>query len=89
MNIEKAIAAKHVMKSATICGYGRPTLRVWDMAGPSGKEVRRAVMLALTGEKLPLAKCGVTAISAALSLALGSENNERAIEAALSNLPNQ
>jgi len=34
----------------------------WNMMGPRNKAIRQALILAITGEKRPLAKCGVTAI---------------------------
>ena len=39
----------------------------WNMAGPAIKETRRNLILDITGERRPLAKCGVTEIIKALS----------------------
>lgn len=42
---------------------------LWDYAaGDSNKEVRRSIMQAITGKRLPLAKCGVNAIAASFNL---------------------
>ncbi len=40
---------------------------VYMLAGSSQVRLRQALMLALTGSKLPQAKCGVNAISAVLA----------------------
>ena len=46
-----------------------------DLAGPSRKEIRRNVMQHLTGKRLPLAKCGVTAITTTFKNALAIQAN--------------
>ena len=35
---------------------------VWSLAGPHNADARQAVMLALTGKKVPKAKCGIHAL---------------------------
>jgi len=47
------------LKSISTHGYARADMQ---MSGNRNKELRRQVMLELTGEKLPLAKCGINAI---------------------------
>lgn len=39
---------------------------VWNLVGPRNADFRQHLMIAITGQKLPLAKCGVTAIHSAL-----------------------
>jgi len=39
---------------------------VWNMAGPGFSTLRQSLMLALTGQKLPKAKCGVNALETIL-----------------------
>ena len=34
----------------------------WNLMGPRNKELRRDLIIALTGQRRPLAKCGVTEI---------------------------
>lgn len=46
--------------------FGRITPDAWDLAGDRNKPARVAVMAALVGRKLPVAKCGVNAIEAEL-----------------------
>lgn len=36
---------------------------VWHLAGPANRKFRQEVMSELSGEKVPLSKCGVNAIS--------------------------
>lgn len=45
----------------------RGTCDAWDLAGPGLQDDRRYVMASIAGKKLPLAKCGVTALRAALN----------------------
>jgi len=47
------------------------TADAWDLMGDANKERRRQVMQALTGQRLPLAKCGVTVVQAHLARHLG------------------
>ena len=35
----------------------------WNLMGPHNKEIRRQLLTAITGERRPLAKCGVTEIT--------------------------
>lgn len=44
----------------------RGTCCPWELAGPHFKKIRQKIMHGLTGEKLPIAKCGVTAIERTL-----------------------
>jgi hypothetical protein len=39
---------------------------VWNFAGDRNKEIRQQLMIAITGEKRPKAKCGVNELSAEL-----------------------
>jgi hypothetical protein len=39
---------------------------VWNFSGNHNKDARQQLMLAITGEKRPKAKCGVTELSAEL-----------------------
>ena len=80
---ERLLKAKANMRSASLFHFGFPTLRPWDMMGDAGKQFRAATMEALEGKRMPIAKCGVNAISAKLASMLGCENNEEAIEKAL------
>lgn len=82
-NIKKLLLAKFLMKSGH---FNNPTLRVWDLAGDNSKETRRMVMRALTGKRLPIAKCGVTVISATFASLLECENREHVIEEKLAAL---
>jgi cytochrome P450 len=47
-----------------------PRGNVWALSGSANARQRQALMLALTGQKLPQAKCGVTAISAVINSAI-------------------
>ena len=55
------------------------TFDAWRIAGPSNTKNRQSVMLALTGNKLPIAKCGVNAIRAAMCAAAGINASTLAI----------
>jgi hypothetical protein len=39
---------------------------IWNFSGDRNKELRQQLMLAITGEKRPKAKCGVSELSAEL-----------------------
>ena len=43
----------------------------WNLMGPANKDQRQALMLFISGRMLPKAKCGVTALSAALDARYG------------------
>lgn len=43
-----------------------PSGDIWQLAGPRNAKRRVAAMLAITGQRLPQSKCGVTAIRDAL-----------------------
>ena len=57
INIPRAIA---ILRAADPYHF-----RIWHLAGDRNSTVRQELMLALTGAKLPKAKCGVTALEAA------------------------
>lgn len=40
----------------------RYRFRAWNMSGPHNAAARQSLMQAITGQKLPKAKCGITAI---------------------------
>jgi hypothetical protein len=40
---------------------------VWNLAGDANKSARVCLMFAITGNKLPISKCGVTAIEKLLT----------------------
>lgn len=52
---------------------GKLTQLVWNLAGPHHKKTRQTVMEALTGERLPVAQCGVTAIVSQFAKKFGVE----------------
>ena len=48
-------------------GFARECNDPWDLMGNHNSKQRQRVMLAITGRKIPKAKCGVNAIKAALA----------------------
>ena len=61
----------------------RPVNCPWEMAGPHYASARQRLMEALTGKRLPKAKCGVTAISQEIASRLGVPCTIPAVEAAV------
>lgn len=47
----------------------------WRLAGPHNSTARQTLMLAITGEKRPKAKCGVTALTTELHARLEPKGN--------------
>lgn len=47
------------------------TRGMWGLMGPSMRHVRQRLMQALTGQKLPVSKCGVNAVESAAVKAFG------------------
>lgn len=60
-----------------------PSVSFWALAGPSAAKARQAIMRALTGEKVPQAKCGINAVrdalltAAAIPVACQAEQEDR------------
>ena len=68
MNIDAGLKE---LRAITPFGNERETNDPWDLMGPVNANQRQRVMLALTGNKMPKAKCGVTAIAEAFRVGLG------------------
>lgn len=50
--------------------------QIWMLCGDGNKELRRQIMEELTGERLPLSKCGINALTEKLRDLIGVSNTE-------------
>jgi hypothetical protein len=48
---------------------------VWNFSGDRNKEIRQQLMISITGEKRPKAKCGVSELSAELEKRFPHKSN--------------